>query len=91
VRSNSANSFTVVTETDSTTINGQRWRTAYAAATQRVTSTSPAGRQSVPTLDSLGRVRGVRTPGLDSVVYGYGARGRMQQVQTGGRVASYTL
>jgi RHS repeat-associated protein len=90
VRSDSANPFTVVTETDSTTINGQLWRTQYDAATQRVTSTSPAGRQSFTTLDSLGRVRVVRTPGLDSVVYGYDARGRLQQVQTGGRVASYT-
>jgi RHS repeat-associated protein len=90
VRSDSANPFTALTETDSTVINGQLWRTAYDAGTQRVTSTSPAGRQSFTTLDSLGRVRVVRTPGLDSVVYGYDARGRLQQVQTGGRIASYT-
>jgi RHS repeat-associated protein len=90
IRSDSANPFTVVTETDSTVINGQLWRTAYDAATQRVASTSPAGRQSFTTLDSLGRVRVVRTPGLDSVVYGYDSRGRLSQVQTGGRVASYT-
>jgi YD repeat-containing protein len=88
--SDSANPFTLLSETDSTTINGQLWRTAYDAATQRVTTTSPVGRQSFTTLDSLGRVRVVRTPGLDSVVYGYDARGRLQQVQTGGRVASYT-
>ena len=50
VRSDSANPFTVVTETDSTTINGQLWRTQYDATTQRVTSTSPAGRQSFTTL-----------------------------------------
>jgi RHS repeat-associated protein len=89
VRSDSANPFTVITETDSTTINGQLWQTAYDASTQRVTSTSPVGRQSFTTLDSLGRVRVVRTPGLDSVVYSYDSRGRLQQVQTGGRVASY--
>jgi hypothetical protein len=85
VRSDSANPFTVVTETDSTTINGQLWRTAYNAATQRVTSTSPVGRQSFTTLDSLGRVLVVRTPGLDSVVYyGYDARGRLQRVKPAG-------
>jgi YD repeat-containing protein len=35
-------------------------------------------------------MRVVPTPGLDSEVYGYDARGRLSQVQTGGRVASYT-
>jgi hypothetical protein len=85
VRSDSPNPFTLVSETDLTVINGQLWTTAYDATAQRVTSTSPAGRQSFTTLDSLGRVRVVRTPGLDSVVYGYDARGRLSQVQTGGR------
>jgi YD repeat-containing protein len=55
-----------------------------------VSQTPAAGRQSFTTLDSLGRVRVVRTPGLDSVVYSYDTRGRLSQVQTGGRVASYT-
>jgi len=32
----------------------------------------------------------VRTPGLDSVVYRYDSRGRLDQVQVGGRIAAYT-
>jgi RHS repeat-associated protein len=76
--------------TDSTIVNGQLFRSVYDGATRRWTATSPGGRQGFTTLDSLGRVRVVRTPGLDSVTYRYDARGRLDQVQTGGRVTTYT-
>ncbi|MCI0689894.1 MAG: hypothetical protein L0Y54_22045, partial [Sporichthyaceae bacterium] len=84
-----ANPFSLTTQVDSAIMNGNQFRSVYDAATQRVTATSPEGRQSFTTVDSLGRVRVLRTPGLDSVTYRYDSRGRLDQVKTGGRVASY--
>ncbi len=89
-RSDSTNPFAVTQQIDSTLVNGELWRTVFHALSQRFTSTTPEGRQAFTTLDSLGRVRVLRTPGMDSVVYRYDGRGRLDQVKTGGRVASYT-
>jgi RHS repeat-associated protein len=90
IRSDSTNPFTLTQQIDSTTVNGNLWRTVYAAAGQVTTRTSPEGRQAFVTQDSLGRVRVVRTPGLDSVVHRYDSRGRLDQVKVGGRMAVYT-
>ncbi|HEX6616918.1 MAG TPA: RHS repeat-associated core domain-containing protein [Gemmatimonadales bacterium] len=87
---NVADPLSLTALTDSALVNGQLFRSVYDGATRRWTSTSPEGRQAFTTLDSLGRVRGLRTPGLDSVTYRYDARGRLDRVQTGGRVTSYT-
>ncbi|MCI0689895.1 MAG: hypothetical protein L0Y54_22050, partial [Sporichthyaceae bacterium] len=90
VLSDPANPFSLTLQVDSGVVNGNQFRSVYDAATQRVSATSPEGRQSFTTLDSLGRVRVVRVPGLDSVTYRYDSRGRLDQVKTGGRVATYT-
>ncbi len=90
VLSDSFNIFSVTSLLDSVALNGQWTVTDYAPALQRYTTTTPEGRQSFTTVDSLGRVRVVRVPGLDSVTYRYDSRGRLDQVKTGGRVASYT-
>jgi len=41
--------------TDTITINGRPYVTAYAASTRTLTESTPAGRQRVTTLDALGR------------------------------------
>ena len=89
IRSDSTNPFTLTQQIDSTTVNGQLWRTAFASATQLATTTSPEGRQAFTRLDSLGRTRSARVLGLDSVSYAYDARGRVSQVRSGGRTLSY--
>lgn len=76
--------------TDSVIVNGQLFRTVYDQVSRRFTATSPEGRQSFTTVDSAGRVKVLRTPGLDSVTYTYDSRGRLGQVQTGGRVTTYS-
>jgi RHS repeat-associated protein len=88
--SNAGDLLSLTTQTDSLTVNGQLFRTAYSAATRRFTETSPEGRQHFTSIDSVGRVKVERTLGLDSTLYAYDSRGRLSQVQTGGRVWSYS-
>lgn len=87
--SNPSDPFTLTTLTDSTIVNGQLFRNVYDQATRRFTATSPEGRQTFATIDTVGRIRVLRTSGLDSTVYTYDLRGRLSQVETGGRLASY--
>jgi RHS repeat-associated protein len=81
--------FSLTAQTDSLVVNGNLFLTGYDPTVRRYTATSPEGRQSFTTVDSLGRAKVVRTPGLDSLVYSYDSHGRLSQVQTGGRVVSY--
>ncbi len=87
-RSDSTNPFSLTQQIDSIRMNGQLWRSVYDGLTRRATVTTPLGRQSFTTYDPLGRIAVVRMPGLDSVVYRYDTRGRLDRVQTGGRVTA---
>ncbi|HEU6453721.1 MAG TPA: RHS repeat-associated core domain-containing protein [Gemmatimonadaceae bacterium] len=89
-RSDSANPFAIVEQRDSTLVNGNLFLSVYNAATRRTTNTTPEGRQMFILWDSLGRAQVVRTPGLDSAIYHYDARGRLDRVQIGGQVETYT-
>jgi len=62
--SNLANPLSVVSGTETRTVNGRNYSTAYTAATKRSTSTSPAGRTATSTIDGLGRVVQSQITGL---------------------------
>jgi len=69
---------------DSTTVNGRTQTVRWQSSNRTVTTTSPAGRQSVVTLDALGRVVSLALgPGLAPVSRGYDALGRVAQVTRG--------
>ncbi len=84
------NPLSLVEQTDSVAFNGNWSVRTYTAAGRQVVTTTPEGRQLFATLDSLGRVINERVPSLDSVVYRYNARGRIDRIQLGGRVANFT-
>jgi RHS repeat-associated protein len=72
---------------ETVTINGQNFltRDTLLAGTVRTTTTTPEGRQTFFRTDSVGRVQMARTGGLDSVLYRYDGRGRLDRVQSGGQ------
>jgi len=47
--------MTLTSQTDSVVANGKTTTTVYSAATRRITTTSPQGRQAITTLDVKGR------------------------------------
>ena len=87
---NTANPFSLLTLTDSVIVNGQLFRSVFDAGNLRWTSTTPEGRASFTTTDSLGRIRVRRVAGLDSLVYHYGVQSRLDSLQFGGRVTRYS-
>ncbi len=75
-------------QTDTVTVNGQTTTSAFNAGTGTETTTSPAGRTAVTTLDSLGRVTQQQAGSLTPVAYGYDANGHLTSVTQGSRSAS---
>ena len=75
-------------QTDTVTVNGQTYTSAFNAGAGTVTTTSPAGRTAVTTLDSLGRVTQQQAGSLTPVAYGYDANGHLTSVTQGSRSAS---
>ncbi len=88
--SNPNDPLSLVSETDSASLNGQWTVSTYTAATRRWVSTSPVGRQTFATLDAKGRVIAAQTAGLDSVRFTYDNLGRLSQEQVGGRIWTYS-
>ncbi len=77
---NRADIFSVTSSTERTTSAGQTTTRVYDAGARTVTTTTPAGRSSVATLDAKGRVQSfVPTGGIEAVEYSYDAKGRLTE------------
>jgi RHS repeat-associated protein len=70
-------------------LNGRQWSTSYDGATHRVTTRTPAGRTTVSTLDSAGRVSSFSRPGIAAVNLTYGSFGLLASATQGARATSY--
>ena len=75
--------------TDTLTVNGRTWSETYNAAARRITSASPAGRQTTTTLDTEGRVASVAIPGLATASAEYDPVGRLSKMHLGNRTWSF--
>jgi len=80
---------TLMSQTDSITVNGRVLTSTYAAFTRTRTTRSPAGRTLTETLDAAGRVTRVELPGVTPVVVQYDASGRVAQVTQGERAFGF--
>jgi RHS repeat-associated protein len=74
---------TLVSQVDTTTLNGKASTSTYSAAGKTITNVSPMGRQTVTTLDAQGRVVKVQAGNLAPTAYAYDARGRLSSVTVG--------
>jgi RHS repeat-associated protein len=68
---------------DIDTINYRIYQTVYDDSTRTITSTSPEGRTSVSTIDTLGRVLRIEIPGLEPISFAYDPRGRLSAITEG--------
>ena len=85
-------SATSITESAST--NYSSWTSTYDPETKKVTDRSPAGRQTVSTVDDEGRIVREDAGGLAPTSYAYDERGRLTESTTGtdedARTTTYT-
>ncbi|HNG29967.1 MAG TPA: RHS repeat-associated core domain-containing protein [Blastocatellia bacterium] len=75
--SNPADPLTLVTQNDTTTINGRNYTNNYTAATRTFVFNTPAGRTTTTTNDTQGRPTTQTFANLNAANYGYDARGRL--------------
>ncbi len=82
--------LSLVSEVDSVQSSGNWSVRVYNAANHQITQTTAEGRQIIARIDSQGRPVSWHVNGLDSIVYAYDPRGRLQEARMGGRVWSYS-
>jgi len=89
VLSDPNNPLSVVSHTDTTTLNGRETRTVFDAAARTVTTTSPANRQMVTTLDALGRPSSLQVgTSMLPITFTYDAAGRFASQTQGSRTTT---
>jgi RHS repeat-associated protein len=84
------NPLSLLTQTDSVTVNGRTLTRSYDAATRTLTDTSPEGRQTVSVLDAHGRVIS-QTPaaGVDPILVTFDSQGRVSAVSQATQAWTY--
>lgn len=82
--------FSIETLTDTTSINGRAYTSAYDAATRTSTSTTPEGRKSFVTVDARGRIEKAQVDGLHPINYSYDSLGRLSGITQGNSTGTRT-
>lgn len=90
VTKDSLNPQRVLATRDTVWLDSQPHVTAYDASLRKYTGTSPTGRQTTFTVDSLDRVVQTQVPGLTTASLAYDTLGRVSQITEGGRSLRYS-
>jgi RHS repeat-associated protein len=77
------NLFSIVNQSDTTTINGFAQSSVYDGGARTVTTTDPGGEVTITSLDLLGRPTTQQTSNLAEVQYGYDNHGRLASISEG--------
>lgn len=75
--------FSVSELSDTTTINGRSYTSIYDGLNRKTTHTSPTGRKSTVTTDSLGRLIQLQVDGFHPTNLAYNNRGRLETITQG--------
>jgi RHS repeat-associated protein len=90
VLSNPENPLSVVSQTETTTLNGRVSQRLFDAAARTITTISPANRRTVTTLDANGRPSSVQIgTSISPTTFTYDAAGRLQSQTQGTRTKTF--
>lgn len=84
------NPVSLVTQIDTTTVNGRTYTTAYTQSTKTFTTHTPANRQASTTINTQGRITQMSVPGVAPLSRSYDAHGHLNSVGQGGRATTFT-
>jgi RHS repeat-associated protein len=84
------NPFTLITQTDTDSINGRVYTSIFTASNRTYTNTSPFGRQQLVTLDAKERIASTQESGLLPIQFAYDSRGRLASATQGIRNTTLT-
>ena len=82
------NPFSLVSQTDTETVNGRAYTSVFTASTKTYLDTTAAGRQTTQVLDSLERISSLQVGSLLPMNFAYDNQGRLSSVIQGTRVTS---
>ncbi len=82
------NLLSLVTQTDTVTVNGKTATVVYDAALKQTTVNSPLNRKVLITNDDMGRVLQAQVANLEPINYAYDTRGRLSSVTQGSGVSA---
>lgn len=87
------NPFSLTTQTDTDTINGRKYTSAFTSSNRTYVDRTPVGRKATTVLDSLERISSVQLGTLLPAQLAYDARGRLSTITQGTRktTLSYTV
>jgi RHS repeat-associated protein len=81
--SNANDLLSLTQQTETLQLNGNTFTTLFDAASKTFTDTSPLGRHSISSIDSLGRILSDSVPGNNSINFSYNNRGLLAEISTG--------
>ena len=81
--SNPNDPLSLTSLTDSLTVNSRTYQSQYNASSRQRTSASPEGRQTVTTLDALGRVVEKERTDIEPISLAYDVNGRLTMISQG--------
>jgi len=84
------NPLSLLTQTDTLTLNGNAYISTFEAALRRLTLRTPVGRERISLFDAPGRILEARVDGLEPMRYTYDSLGRLASVAHGIRTSVLT-
>jgi RHS repeat-associated protein len=84
------NPFSLTTQTDTESVNGRTYKSAFTTSDRTYVDTTPAGRKLTTVLDTKERIASAQVEGLLASDFAYDTRGRLSTVTQGTRKTTFS-
>ncbi len=85
-----SNPFSLITQNDTSVVNGRTYTTLYTASSRTAVTTTAGKRATKMVYDPLGRISSIDSPAETTSEFAYDSRGRLTSVTQGTRVETFS-